>query len=208
MQILVYLIESILLKQIIALYIQYKTRKFFSIQLQNIQANAKDKILSQVSHDQRNQLGAIKMYTEEIIEIMEYKKKDISLVMSNCKQILRVIQFQQYLLSDFLDYNKMQNNLFQIRKKTFDIINSVKDLLELNQYNSEESNTKITVLNNLKDSLIYNDENRLQQVLINFISNSLKFTRNGEVYIILRDLDSYTLEIEIIDNGSGILKKK
>ncbi len=100
----------------------------------------------------------------------------------------------------------MQNNLFQIRKKTFDVINSVKDLLELNQYNSEESNTKITIVNNLQDSLIYNDENRLQQVLINFISNSLKFTKNGEVYIVLRDLDNYTLEIEIVDNGSGIQK--
>ncbi len=71
--------------------------------------------------------------------------------MANCKQILRVIQFQQYLLSDFLDYNKMENNLFQIRKKMFNIVDSVKDLLELIHHNSLESNSKISIINSLKD---------------------------------------------------------
>ena len=40
--------------------------------------------------------------------------------------------------------------------------------------------------------------------MINFLSNSLKFTKNGFIYIILKDFDEYSIEIEIIDNGSGI----
>ena len=44
--------------------------------------------------------------------------------------------------------------------------------------------------------------------MTNFVSNSLKFTKNGFVYIILRDFDEYSVEVEIIDNGSGINKNK
>jgi signal transduction histidine kinase len=44
--------------------------------------------------------------------------------------------------------------------------------------------------------------------MTNFLSNSLKFTKNGFIYIILRDFDDYSIEVEIIDNGSGINKNK
>jgi signal transduction histidine kinase len=102
----------------------------------------------------------------------------------------------------------MQNNLFQVRKKLFKILDSVKDLLELMRQKSLERNSKISIIKNLKDNQIYNDANRIQQVLVNFISNSLKFTKNGEIFIALIDLDSFTMEIEIINNGSGIKKEK
>jgi signal transduction histidine kinase len=42
--------------------------------------------------------------------------------------------------------------------------------------------------------------------MTNFISNSLKFTKNGYIYITLSDLDDYSLIVQIIDNGSGINK--
>jgi signal transduction histidine kinase len=38
------------------------------------------------------------------------------------------------------------------------------------------------------------------------IGNSLKYTKNGEIFIFLKDFDTFTLEIEDIDNGSGIKK--
>jgi signal transduction histidine kinase len=53
-----------------------------------------------------------------------------------------------------------------------------------------------------------NDEKRISQILINLLSNSLKFTKNGMIYIVLNDLDEYTVLIEVIDNGTGIQKKK
>ena len=40
------------------------------------------------------------------------------------------------------------------------------------------------------------------------MSNSLKFTKNGKIYIVLKDFDEYTITCEIIDNGSGIKKQK
>ncbi len=45
------------------------------------------------------------------------------------------------MLSDFLDYNKIQNKLFQIRKYSFDIVNAINEILEIHQNISEESNT-------------------------------------------------------------------
>ena len=42
--------------------------------------------------------------------------------------------------------------------------------------------------------------------LINFISNSLKFTSNGKIIVILNDFDDKSITIEVIDNGKGIKK--
>ncbi len=83
-----YLVESIILKQIITFFIQYKTRKYFSNQLQNIQATAKDKILSQVSHDQRTQLSALKMYTEQIVETLEVGNRGTRNIMKSSQKEL------------------------------------------------------------------------------------------------------------------------
>ena len=40
------------------------------------------------------------------------------------------------------------------------------------------------------------------------MGNALKFTKKGKISLILKDFDEYTISIEIIDNGSGIDKKK
>ena len=63
------------------------------------------------------------------------------------------------------------------------------------------------MINNLIDQTIVNDEKRISQILINFSSNSLKFTKNGIICIILVDFDENTAAIEVIDNGTGIKKK-
>ena len=44
--------------------------------------------------------------------------------------------------------------------------------------------------------------------MINFLSNSIKFTQDGFIFIILNDIDINTILIEIIDTGSGIKKEK
>ncbi len=44
--------------------------------------------------------------------------------------------------------------------------------------------------------------------MINLISNALKFTKNGKIFVVIKDLDENTVTCEIIDNGSGIKKKK
>ena len=56
--------------------------------------------------------------------------------------------------------------------------------------------------------MINNDYNRLQQLLINIVGNSIKFTSNGIIKIIIDDFDVKTLKFTVIDTGSGIKKEK
>ena len=44
--------------------------------------------------------------------------------------------------------------------------------------------------------------------MINITANAIKFTDNGNIKIILKDFDTYTISIEIIDDGCGIEEKK
>ena len=55
--------------------------------------------------------------------------------------------------------------------------------------------------------MIYNDPNRLKQILSNIIGNSIKFTYDGEITVSL-SLYQNKLKIEIKDTGSGIPEKQ
>jgi signal transduction histidine kinase len=61
----------------------------------------------------------------------------------------------------------------------------------------------------LENDIIYNDARRLQQVLINFVSNSLKFTAKGYISILVEadERDAQCIAISIVDTGCGIPKK-
>ncbi len=57
--------------------------------------------------------------------------------------------FQQYLLNDYLDYNRIKNNSFKIINKMFMIDSMIKEVIDLQNINAEQKNTKIEVINNL-----------------------------------------------------------
>lgn len=60
---------------------------------------------------------------------------------------------------------------------------------------------------------VFTDPHRLQQILLNLLSNALKFTKNGVIKVVCslvfkREHSSYALQISVIDNGLGIKKEK
>ena len=54
---------------------------------------------------------------------------------------------------------------------------------------------------------IYSDENRIMQIIKNFLSNSIKFTKNGNILLKMEDNED-CVEISVKDNGIGIEEKK
>ena len=126
----------------------------------------------------------------------------------------------EILITDLLDLAKIENNKFVLNNKYFDLIDTIDTTLKIMIYEANKKQIGYTVSINDKENLKYvqnmnGDQNRIQQVLINLISNSLKFTpKNGEIQI---QINAYLLpqnenqrekniqlEISVIDNGSGI----
>ena len=164
----------------------------------------KSQFISTVSHELRTPLYGVIGLTNIIIE----ENKD-----ENIRENLKSLQFSaQYLfalINDLLEINKaeemkivLNNSIFNI-KEELEVINN-----SLSHFANDNGNTlTIDVDNKIPKNLI-GDKLRLSQILINLISNALKFTENGKVAIkanLINIFDNQCqIEICVSDTGIGI----
>jgi CheY-like chemotaxis protein len=112
-------------------------------------------------------------------------------------------------VNDILQINKIEENRIVLENLTFNIsdeINMVKNSLS---FISQSHNNKITIkIDPAIPEYLIGDKLRFAQILMNLISNALKFTNNGEVIVsanlIKVEDKSYFIEFQIADNGIGI----
>ena len=137
----------------------------------------------------------------------------------NLKLIKNLSHYTIYLINDLIQYFSSDNNSIKNKintKKNFvklkKIINFCYDILKtLISCNDKKSISVIPLLiidNNLKNIYINTDEIRINQILLNFISNSVKFTKSGFVKIIVELIDNREIIISIEDNGMGIKEEE
>ena len=171
-----------------------------------IQANeAKDAFLANVSHELKTPLNSI-----NLISAVMKKNSDNNL---NQKQIknLEIInscgQNLQYLINDILDISKLDAGEVVLINETFDLKNSLDNLYELILPQAKNNNINFEYEFDENRKYIYSDENRIMQIIKNFLSNSLKFTKNGNILLKMEDNEDF-VEISVKDNGIGIEEKK
>lgn len=171
-----------------------------------IQANeAKDAFLANVSHELKTPLNSI-----NLISAVMKKNSDNNL---NQKQIknLEIInscgQNLQYLINDILDISKLDAGEVVLINETFDLKNSLDNLYEIILPQAKNNNINFEYEFDENRKYIYSDENRIMQIIKNFLSNSLKFTKNGNILLKMEDNEDF-VEISVKDNGIGIEEKK
>jgi PAS domain S-box-containing protein len=160
-----------------------------------------------VSHELRTPLNAIlgyaEMFKEAVYGPMNEKQTNMAVrIMKNTERLLG-------LINDLLDQAQMEAG-----KLTIDL-NPVKphELLEnlhgLMDKPASDKSLKLTsqIDDSLPETLI-GDEGRLQQILVNLVTNSIKFTNEGEVSIRLFRSDVAKWGIEVTDTGRGIPKEE
>jgi signal transduction histidine kinase/ActR/RegA family two-component response regulator len=164
----------------------------------------KSQFVSTISHELRTPLYGVVGITDLLIE--EHKELATS-------QHLNSLKFSaRYLLSlvnDILQINKIEENQIVLENLIFNLadeFNMVKNALS---FIAKKNNNKIflKVDSSIPEYLI-GDKLRFAQIMMNLVSNALKFTKNGEVYLIAKLINvndkMHSLEIMIKDNGIGI----
>jgi PAS domain S-box-containing protein len=166
-------------------------------------SETRDKFLSIIAHDLRSPfsglLGASKLLAEEI----DYLSKDEIRNLSN--ELNLSVQKQFKLLTNLLDWARLQNENFVINPKTVLLYEKLDRVIGLLSLTAKEKG--IELRNNLEQDLkVKADLNMLSLVLRNLISNSIKFTdMNGYVEVSAEKKGKF-VEITVADNGIGIPK--
>lgn len=178
----------------------------------------KEKIFAKIAHEFKTPLSSVIGLTSNI----KYSEAQLSSYTSSKLEIIENLSnYLSFLVSDIIQFantndisdirlNQAQVDIKEIMNFSFNILNS---LLSCNKSKNENIKSEIRLLDNL-DSLIVkeSDEIRIKQILLNFVSNAVKFTHEGKIILKTKKVkdaedDSFFLKISIKDTGIGIKKE-
>ncbi len=171
-------------------------------------SRTKANFLSTVTHELRTPLYAVTGLTNMLLD--ENPKP-------NQIQHLKSLKFSgDYLLTfinDILQINKIEANKVDIEPETFNLKKKISNVISALNNSALDNNIKIHLEYDETLPLNYNaDQLKISQILINLIGNSIKFTKDGDIWIRTTKIDEkdgiYNVRFEVEDNGIGIGKEK
>ncbi len=174
------------------------------------QANhAKDRFIANVSHELRTPLNAIIGYTKLLqrkINLNTEEIEDFKIIEKSGLHLLT-------LINDLLDFSKNQVNKVELNIIDLKLPEFLNSVISIIKNDAKQKNLEIiTRFENLPNKVLA-DETRLQQILINLLYNSIKFTERGKVILRVRGisgiatnkgLSQQKIRFEVIDTGRGI----
>ncbi len=167
-------------------------------------AMLKTQFVSTISHELRTPLYGVVGIADLLLE--EHKELAKSPHLNSLKFSARYLLS---LVNDILQINKIEENKIVLEKLVFNLTDEFQMIKDSLSFIAKKNNNKIyiDVDPRIPVSLI-GDKLRFAQILMNLVSNALKFTKNGKIDIIAKQKnvagDIHTIEIKIIDNGIGI----
>ncbi|MCA6068201.1 response regulator [Chryseobacterium sp. RG1] len=164
----------------------------------------KDEFLSIASHELKTPLTSIKAY----VQLLERKLK-LDKESSEAGFVAKVqgqIEKLNALITDLLDVSKIENGKLKIDKKQVNLESVISNAIETIQQTHEERIVKIERQGMKPDILIPLDEIRIEQVLINFLTNAIKYSPHNNQVIITTFVDEEAEEVRVnvTDFGIGI----
>ena len=169
---------------------------------------AKQQFLSNMSHEIRTPMNAIIGFTKVILKTeLTAKQKEYLLAIKISGDALIV------LINDILDLAKVDAGRMIFEQIPFRMTVSVSAILHLFEPKIQEKNLRLEkVYDNTIPEVLVGDPVRLHQIILNLVSNAVKFTSQGQItvftHLLFEDLENATIEISITDTGIGISENK
>jgi signal transduction histidine kinase len=168
-------------------------------------AKAKNNFLSSISHELRTPLNAVIGMSNVLLLASPRKDQE---------ENLTILQFSAEnlltLINDLLDFNKMEADKIELEEKAFAPGQLLRHIYESFQLKASQQQLAyhLHIDPALQQAYVLGDQTRLMQVLVNLISNALKFTSEGSVTIsatpTLQTADHTSILFTVKDTGTGI----
>jgi len=164
----------------------------------------KSQFLATVTHELRTPLHSIISYGSLILEgyldgeLTEEQQEHISFIVRRAEDLSR-------LVDDMLDLSKIEADRLEVKVEPLSLEQSLQDAV--NELKQMAGNKELSLTLEMDEELpmALADSHRIRQVVVNLVSNALKFTENGGVTIRCMLLERYDmLRISVSDTGIGI----
>lgn len=181
-----------------------RTKELAKVRDEALSSNkAKDDFLATMSHELRTPLNIILGYSQLLAEIAEddgYKS-----LIPDLKKIEHAAHHQLKLVNSLLDISKIEEGKIEINPIDFDVEKLLIEIEHAAKPLMIENNNTFEIKCAHGIGMMYSDNLRLKQILINIIGNAAKFTNEGVVSLTVdKDLKHEKITFRVKDSGIGI----
>jgi signal transduction histidine kinase/AraC-like DNA-binding protein len=171
-------------------------------QIENI-SNQKLQFFTNISHEIRTPITLIVGPTNKLIKNEKLDpevKEDIALIKRNVDRLYRIV-------NQILDFRRIDNDKMKLVLRQVDMIQLAMEVYNYFAGIAEEKQIRYEFKSDLDKLLMYVDVNKIEQVLVNILSNAFKYSnKRGMVRIFIKD-DTDSVLIIIEDKGKGLSKE-
>ena len=169
--------------------------------------SVKSQFLSNMSHEMRTPLNSIIGFTQ-ILEGTKLETQQLEYV----RYVQKASENMLHLVNDVLDFSKFDSQEYTLNKKSVDLYELVKEVWGILHFSAESKGIYCSFqLDPHIETKVITDPLRLKQVLLNLVSNAIKFTSEGSVtihlHLVEKKKDSQQVQLIVKDTGIGIDEK-
>jgi two-component system CheB/CheR fusion protein len=164
----------------------------------------KDEFISIASHELKTPVTSLKAALQ-IMERASIRGDSIKTVDSFIQKAIKQVDKLTELIKDLLDVTKIQSGKLVLRKTDFVLDELLKECVEELQNDSAKHKIVIEGYRNIE---VHADRNRLEQVIINLISNAIKYSPDANKVIVSIEKVDEGIKVSVKDFGIGIPKDK
>jgi len=170
-------------------------------------ASVKQQFFTNISHELRTPISLIIPPIQQVLKRSNLDTEVQSLMRlaeKNSQRLLRVV-------NQILDFRKLENDSLELKIISIELVSFCKDIFVLFSDKATRNQIQFTFQTDLESCKIWADEDKLETILYNLLSNAFKFTPNGgsvdliiEKHLTDKDPTNSVVEIKVKDTGIGI----
>jgi signal transduction histidine kinase/DNA-binding response OmpR family regulator len=160
---------------------------------------AKFQFFTNISHEFRTPLTLILGPLDDLIRRGkgELFRKDLTLIKRNTLRLLR-------LINQLMDFRKLENQKMLVKAAELDLVSFTKDVFVAFEPLAEKKSIDYQLITPNREIKAWFDQDKLDKVLFNLVSNAFKFTRDGGYIHVRLTENDQSVYIEVSDNGRGM----